>query len=149
MTIKVYGLHGESVSDVISTDDNYVVSFRCADPTIIQASEIKTVRVNLLMSIDEGYILNIYPSTFLTNQGVTLFPSPLIIDSSHTGEVSLKLHNCGKNQVNLNRGQPLAQGYLTKVFKVKLKEHEFAEKTLVKTPSRSQRKDTEIQFEVK
>ncbi len=149
MNIKVYGLHGESLSDVISMDGNYTVSFRCADAVIIQASEIKTVRVNLLMEIDEGYLLNVYPSTFLTGQSITLFPSPFIIDNSHTGEVSLRLQNCGRNQINLNRGQPMAKGYLTKIFKVKLKEHDFAEKTLVKRPSRSQRKDTDIQFEVK
>lgn len=145
----MHALHGERLENIISIDDNYIVAIRCSTSTILQPSEIKKVKVNLLMEIEEGYVLSFFPSTFLVNQNISLFPSPFIIDSTYTGEVSLPLHNCGNNQVNLNRGHILAYGYLSKVAKVKITEHEFTEKTFVKTPSRSKRKDKDISFEVK
>jgi len=150
MSIKVASLVEDDLNALLTVDDtDYVITFRCANASIIQASEIKKLRTGIAIEVGKGALLSLWPSKFLIEQNISLFPSPFIIDNSHKGEISLPLHNCGKNQVNLNHGQILAEGYLTKLTKVTLDSLEFSKEKVIVKSSRSLRKDKEIKFEVK
>ncbi len=128
--------------------ENGLVVFSSTGPAVLQPGEIKKIKIGLSAAVEAGCVLQIISWPELHEKGICVFPGPLVIDSSHEGELFIPLQNNGRGQVNLLPGQIVARGIV-----VKTEEVEIVEIVPSSSPkpekNRPARKNADIKFEIK
>lgn len=121
--------------------------FRTSAPAIIQASEIKQIKVSLRVQIDEGFVLNIITHPEVNKKGIVLCPSLITLGSSGTNDLIIGVQNISNTQVNIMPGELIAKGFVCKTEDAEL--YQFEPQTIdkVRKPkSRPQKKNPDIEF---
>lgn len=78
--------------------------------TVIPAGGRALVPTGFAVAIPEGWCGLILPRSGLAlNDGVTVLNSPGLIDAGYRGELQVVLHNTGRDDVIVERGQRIAQ----------------------------------------
>lgn len=130
---------------------NGCVVFQATKPTIIQPSEIMKISAAVILDIPENFILSISTHSFLYEKAAQIFPSVFVLDmNSPKKEIFIPVLNQGRNQLNIMPENPLAVGYLTEVPNLTVSQTQLlASQDKNSQPSRPQKKNADIQFEIK
>lgn len=96
------------------------------EDAIIKPKEIKVVSANLVVKVPEGYMLMIVPRSSLPiKKGLVLANGVGILDQDYCGpedEIKLELFNITDKEVEVKRGERLAQAMLVRIEKAELEE---------------------------
>lgn len=85
-------------------------------PVSIEPRERKLIPTGLAMSIPLGYAgLVCSRSGLATKFGISVLPTPGVIDSDYRGEVMITMINLGRESFVVNRGDRIAQLLVTPV----------------------------------
>ncbi len=98
-------------------------------PVKIEPGERVLIPTGLMMEIPAGFEGQVRPRSGLAlKKGLTLVNSPGTIDADYRGEVKVILINLGKESVEINRGDRIAQLVIVPVVQVNLEvSHELSE----------------------
>lgn len=98
-------------------------------PVKIEPGERVLIPTGLMMEIPAGFEGQVRPRSGLAlKKGLTLVNSPGTIDADYRGEVKVILINLGKESVEINRGDRIAQLVIAPVVQVNLEvSHELSE----------------------
>lgn len=147
-TLKFANLTKDSPPRVIISPDLDYVTFRCAQPTIIQSSEIQKVKIGIACEIPFGCFLQISTYPQLAEQAAELFPALTVIDHTHEGELVLAVRNHGRGPLNLMPETPVAIGRMVKLELLKVEGFEYEASKPESRQSQPQKKNP-FSFEVK
>lgn len=128
--------------------ENGLVVFSSTGPAVLQPGEIKKIKIGLAVTVEEGCVLQIVSWPELHEKGICVFPGPLVIDSSHSGELFIPLQNNGRGQVNLLPGQIVARGIVVKTEEVEIVEVEPSSSPKPEQ-TRPAKRNADIKFEIK
>ena len=97
-------------------------------PVKIEPGERVLIPTGLMMEIPAGFEGQVRPRSGLAlKKGLTLVNSPGTIDADYRGEVKVILINLGKESVEINRGDRIAQLVIAPVVQVNLEvSHELS-----------------------
>ncbi len=133
---------------VIPEAENGLLVLHSTGPAVLQPGEIKKIKIGLAITVEAGCVLQIISWPELHEKGICVFPGPLVIDSSHSGELFIPLQNNGRGQVNLLPGQIVARGMVVKTEEIEIVEME-ASSSPKSEKTRPAKKNSDIKFEIK
>ncbi len=115
----------ESTSDIdlpsYATDHSSGLDLRTAENVTLQPGEYKLIPTGVAIEIPEGFEGQIRPRSGLAlKHGIACLNSPGTIDSDYRGEVKVLLINHGKEVVNFQRGERIAQLIISKYERVQV-----------------------------
>ncbi len=94
---------------------------------------VKKVPLNVVVQVPAGYALLIFPrSSLFLRKGLLMANSVGIIDQDYCGkedEIMALLYNPGEREVEIKRGERIAQAMLVKIERPKIVESEPKEKS--------------------
>ncbi|RJP67388.1 MAG: dUTP diphosphatase [Candidatus Abyssobacteria bacterium SURF_17] len=94
-----------------------------SEPVAVAPGETVLIPTGLALSIPPGYEGQVRPRSGLAaNHGLTILNAPGTIDADYRGELKVLLINLGKKDVNLTRGDRIAQLVIAPVTCVSLQE---------------------------
>ncbi len=134
---------------VIPEAENDLLVLHSTGPAVLQPGEIKKIKIGLAITVEAGCVLQIISWPELHEKGICVFPGPLVIDSSHSGELFIPLQNNGRGQVNLLPGQIVARGMVVKTEKVEITEMPPPSSSPKPEKTRPAKKNSDIKFEIK
>lgn len=106
--VPSYATEGSVGMDLYSNED----TFR------LWPGQRKDVRTGISMALPVGYELQIRPrSGWARKHGITVLNAPGTIDSDYRGEIQVILINAGRYDVEINRGERIAQGVVAPVVR--------------------------------
>lgn len=112
--IPAYQTDGSSGFDLCSTED-----------ISIKPTERALVSTGLVFAVPLGYELQVRPRSGLAfKKGITVLNTPGTVDSDYRGEVKIIVINLGKEDFIVKKGDRIAQGVISAINKVELKEVE-------------------------
>ncbi len=92
-------------------------------PLTILPGDIVLVPTGFSLAIPEGFEVQVRPRSGLAiKKGLTVINAPGTIDSDYRGEVKVGLINLGSDEVNIERGDRIAQLILAPVVQAELVE---------------------------
>lgn len=92
---------------------------------VLQPGEWKIFGTGLKVEIPIGYEMQIRPRSGLASKtGVTVLNAPGTIDSGYRGELGIILVNHGKESYAVKKGERIAQGLISRVVEISIKEVE-------------------------
>lgn len=101
------------------------ISAAIPDPLTINTGEIVLVPTGFAVALPEGYEFQIRPRSGLAiKKGLTVINAPGTIDADYRGEVRVGLINLGKEPVEIQPGERIAQMVLSRVWQVEWEEVE-------------------------
>lgn len=133
-------------SAVIPELENNILIFHSATPAVVQPTEIKRIRTGLVVKVEEGYNLQIVVHPDLQEKDLSVFPGPLVIDSSFSGELLIPLQNNGRGQVNILPREIIAKGFIVKIEEIRLAPLAVEIPTPAQGKTRPQKKDIEFKM---
>jgi dUTP pyrophosphatase len=129
---------------VIPELENNVLTFHSAAPVVLQSTELRRIKTGLAVQVEKGYSLQIVVHPSLQEKNISVFPSPLVIDSSHSGELFIFLQNHGREQINLFLNDSIAKGSVVKVEGIEIIELEPEAPPPPKKKTKPQKKNIEF-----
>ena len=104
-----YKKEGDSGMDIMANETK-----------IIHTNETKIIHTNLFVEIPNGWELQVRSRSGLAaKHGIFVLNEPGTIDSAYRGEIMIILHNVGKDDFTVEKGDRIAQLVLQKVPKIK------------------------------
>lgn len=101
-----YGHPDDSGADLYSVED-----FE------LEPGEIKMVGTGICIEIAKGIEGQVRPKSGLALKGLSVVNSPGTVDAGYRGEIRVILINLGKEKLNFNRGDKIAQIVFAPVYK--------------------------------
>ena len=103
----------------------YDLSAACSDEMTIRPGDTRMVPTGIMLSVPPGYEAQIRPRSGLAlKEGIGILNSPGTVDSDYRGEVGVILHNFGKTDFTVNRGDRIAQMVICSLPDASLEVHE-------------------------
>ena len=92
---------------------------------VLQPGERKLFGTGLKVEIPQGYEMQIRPRSGLALKvGITVVNTPGTVDSGYRGELGVILINHGSESYEIKKGERIAQGVISKIEEVLIKEVE-------------------------
>ncbi len=99
-------------------------------PVTVKSGEIVLIPTGFAVALPEGYEFQIRPRSGLAiKKGLTVINAPGTIDADYRGEVRVGLINLGKEPVEIQPGERIAQMVLSRVWQVEWEEVEDLDAT--------------------
>ena len=93
---------------------------------IIPAGRCEAIGTGLFVEIPDGYEMQIRPRSGLALKTyITVLNAPGTIDSDYRGEIKIILMNFGKTVFHISKGDRIAQGVISKVWKADFKKQKL------------------------
>ncbi len=134
----------------LTTNDNIFI-FTAAKSVEIQPGEIKKVPTGVVLRVEKGYAVHLTTHPLLIEKIGQLFPaSSMLTNDSPEDYIFLMVQNSGRNPFLIRPGDALSRGFVTPIEPVDTENYtpETPAKSEV-SRSRPQRRNAEIEFEVK
>lgn len=117
--IPQYAKYGDSGFDLSSIED-----------VRLSPMEYKLVDTGLACQLFHGVEMQIRPRSGLAaKQGLSIVNSPGTIDSGYTGPLKVILINLGNKDINISKGDRIAQGVIVPVLYVDIEETDTLQNT--------------------
>lgn len=101
-----------------------------AESLILKAGAIQIVSTGLRMAVPEGYELHVRPRSGLAfKHGISLVNTPGTLDSDYRGELKLIMINHGKEDLEIKKGDRVAQIILNKYEPIEWEEVDKLDET--------------------
>ncbi|AXJ01504.1 deoxyuridine 5'-triphosphate nucleotidohydrolase [Cyclonatronum proteinivorum] len=95
----------------------------CGGPFTLEPGEYQLIPTGFAIALPEGFEAQVRPRSGLAfRHGITVLNSPGTIDADYRGEIGVLLINHGKETVQLNHGDRIAQLIVSPVVKVLFEE---------------------------
>jgi dUTPase len=102
----------------VTNEGGYLI-IGCAQPIIIQPSEIQKVQTNVVFQIEKGDILQIVTDPSLSKKAGEIFPACIVLDHTEKLEpLEIPVRNNGRNPIHLMRGEFVAKAYGLKIEQI-------------------------------
>jgi dUTP pyrophosphatase len=86
---------------------------------VLLPGEYKLIPTGISVAVPPGYEAQVRPRSGLAfKHGISITNSPGTIDADYRGPVGVILHNLGKEEFAINRGDRIAQMVITQVTKI-------------------------------
>lgn len=97
---------------------------------ILKPFSRELVPTGIKVAVPDGFELQIRPRSGLAlKKGITVLNTPGTIDAGYRGEVCVILYNCSNKNVQIRKGERIAQAALCKVEKIIWQEVKKLDKT--------------------
>ncbi len=149
MQIDFHNSNKEGLIGAVLVEDKII--FSATRPIIIQSSEIMKVQTDLVIRVENGFVLNISTHPDLAQKGAELFPGLITVDSlARPAPLELPMKNNSRNPLNIMRQDKIAIGYGSEIQKIEIGEFEpELEPSPKNSRSFPQKKNPDINFEVR
>ena len=86
---------------------------------VLAPGEYRLIPAGISIAVPPGYEAQVRPRSGLANKyGVSITNSPGTIDADYRGPVGIIMHNLGKEEFVINRGDRIAQMVITEVARI-------------------------------
>lgn len=115
MKIRIKKLTEDAKIPGYAKEGDAGVDLHSVDELIIPKGEIKLINTGLAFEIPTGYEMQLRPRSGLAlKNGISLVNSPATIDSGYRGEIKIILINHGKEDLDIKKGDRIAQAVFNK-----------------------------------
>lgn len=129
MRIKIKKLDEAVILPKYQTSGSAGMDIHSNVDKVMRSGEIFGVPTGFKIAIPEGYELQIRPRSGLARRGLTMPNSPGTIDSDFRGEVLVLMINLSNQDIEIKKGDRIAQAVLKRFEKSELEEVEELEDT--------------------
>ncbi len=120
IAVKVKKLTNDAIVPTYAKPGDAGFDFHATDEGFLLPGETAVIGTGLAFEIPEGYEIQVRPRSGLAaKHGITVLNSPGTVDAGYRGEVKVILHNAGHGAFEINKGDRIAQGVLSKVNQAK------------------------------
>lgn len=114
--LKIKKLSEEAIIPVRQHDGDAGMDICSIEDTIISPNTTKLVKTGLSMEIPYGYEIQVRSRSGLAaKKSVFVLNSPGTVDCQYRGEICVVMHNLGKEDFEIHKGDRIAQIIMNKV----------------------------------
>jgi dUTP pyrophosphatase len=129
MKIKIVKVKDDIELPQYQTKGSAAVDLHSTIDKVLQAKTIHSIPTGLRVEIPDGYELQIRQRSGLAKKGVIVPNSPGTIDSDFRGEMHILLLNLSTEDIEIKKGDRIAQAVLNKFEKIDWEEVEELSET--------------------
>jgi dUTP pyrophosphatase len=126
MRLKIHLVDNSLPVPQYQTSGSVAFDLYSREDIVVKPKEIKIAPANVIVEVPEGFMLMIAPRSSLpVKKGLALANSVGILDQDYRGpddEIKLELYNFTDKEVEIKRGERLAQAILVKIEQAELEE---------------------------
>ncbi len=119
MEVKIKRIDKELPLPIYETTGSVGFDILCRENTLVESNGIALLPSNLVIEVPDGYFLMIVPRSSTPKKKSLIMPHSIgVIDQDYCGdddEILLQVYNISDEDVEVKRGEKIAQGIFVKI----------------------------------
>lgn len=113
MKLKIKKIHSDAKLPTRAHHDDAGIDMYACGEHVVASGETAMIPVGIAMEIEEGYVGLIWDKSSIGSKGIKTLGG--VIDAGYRGEISIMVHNLGKESYTFSHGHKVAQILIQKI----------------------------------